>query len=245
LGSSGSYARGDQPRSVLDPDAGAHAAAAKAQLAYNDRQAAEIARKRAIAQRPSEQKRGPSWAPDVAHPGALESVIPVWGSGREALADLHDGDYLGAAGNGVMAVSDLALVKGAFVAVGKGAMKVGGSYAWRSKPWDEVQGVRKWMGEKGYLKPGEHGHHGIIPQGGWGKAVPDYIKNQPWNIKALDPVTHRRIHGRATVDGVKAPRFNPAERVWRGTPTWTKPAAASGAGDLVRVPTLVVEGRRE
>lgn len=171
-------------------------------------------------------------------------MAPIWGSGREALADLHDGDYIGAAGNGVMAVSDVALVKGALVAVGKGAVKVGGSYAWHSKPWDEVQGVRKWMGEKGYLKPGQHGHHGIIPQNGWGKAVPDYIKNQPWNIKALDPITHARVHGPVTIDGLKLPRFGLARRVWEGTPTWTKPAAASGVGAAVRPPTLAVEGRR-
>ena len=143
-----------------------------------------------------------------------------------------------------MAVSDLALVKGAVVALGKGAVKVGGSYAWRAKPWEEVQGVRKWLGEKGYLKPGEHGHHGLIPQNGWGKAIPHYIKNQPWNIKGLDPVTHGRIHGRYTVEGVKLPRFSLAERVWHGTPTWTKPAAAAVAGDTVRVPTLVIQNPR-
>ncbi|WP_197422640.1 hypothetical protein [Phenylobacterium sp. CCH12-B4] len=174
----------------------------------------------------------------------MESMIPVWGSGREALADLHDGDYVGAAGNGAMALSDVALAKGVLVALGKGAVKVGGSYAWRSKPWDEAPGVRRWMGEKGYLKPGEHGHHGIVPQGGWGKAVPDYIKNQPWNIKGLDRVTHGRIHGRYTVDGVKLPRFGLAERVWHGTPTWTKPAAVSGAGGAVRAPTLAAEKQR-
>jgi len=244
LASSGSYARGDQPRSVPDPYAKAHAEAAKAQLQYNSRQEAEIERKRITRQSTSNSHRGPDWAPDVGHPGTLESIIPIWGSGREALADLHDGDYLGAAANGAMAASDIALVKGAVVALGKGAVKVGGSYAWQTKPWEEVQGVRKWMGEKGYLKQGEHGHHGIIPQNGWGKPVPDYIKNQPWNIKALGPVTHARIHGSPTVDGVKLPRFNAAERLWHGTPTWTKPASAAAAGDAVRAPMLAVENRR-
>lgn len=188
--------------------------------------------------------RGPNWAPDVGHPSAVESLAPILGSGREALADLHDGDYLGAAGNGVMAITDVALAKAVLTGVGKGALKFGGSHAWRSKPWDKVPGVRRWMGDKGLLKPGEHGHHGIIPQNGWGKAVPDFIKNQPWNIKGLDPVTHGRIHGRYTVDGVKLPRFNPVERVWRGTPTWTKPAAAGAAGGAVRAPVRAKETPR-
>ena len=243
LANSGSYARGDQPRSVPDTDAAAHATAARTQRAYNARQAEETASRRtSTGQR--KNTRGPSWAPDVGHPSALESLAPIWGSGREALADLHDGDYLGAAGNGAMAISDVVLAKAVVTALGKGALKLSGSHAWRSKPWDDVHGVRKWMGEKGHLKPGEHGHHGIIPQNGWGKVVPDYIKNQPWNIKGLDAVTHGRIHGRYTVDGVKLPRFNPAERVWHGTPTWTKPAAAGVAGGTVRAPTVAIENRR-
>lgn len=243
MASSGSYVRGDQPRSVPNPDAAAHARAAQTQRAYNQRQAAEVAARRSGARLPT-RSAGPSWAPDVGHLGAAESLIPIWGSGREALADLHDGDYLGAVGNGAMAISDVALAKGIAVGVAKGAAKVGGSYAWRSRPQDEVAGVRKWMGEKGHLAPGQHGHHGIIPQNGWGKAVPDFIKNQPWNIKGLDPVTHGRIHGRYTVNGVKLPRFNPAERVWHGTPTWTKPAAAGAVGGAVRAPVRANETSR-
>ena len=244
MASSGSYARGDQPRSVPDPDAEAHAAAGKAQGAYNARQVAELERKRSEARRSSGRSVGPDWAPDVGHPGEWEALAPLWGSGREALADLHDGDYLGAAGNGAMAVSDLALVKGALTSIGKGAVKVAGSHVWHTPHWEKVQGARTWMREKGYLKPGQIGHHGIIPQNGWGKVVPEYIKNQPWNIKALDPVTHRRIHGRPTIDGVTLPRFNRVERIWHGTPSWTKPAAVAVAGDAVRTPMLMVEKPR-
>ena len=243
MASSGSYARGHQPRSVSDPDAAAHEGAARRQREYNAKQAGDVTLPRsAPTGRP--RQSGPDWAPDVGHPGALESIVPVWGSGREALADLHDGDYLGAAGNAAMAASDLALAKGLLTALGKGAVKISGPHVWRTKPWDEAQGMRKWLGEKGYLKPGEHGHHGLAPQNGWGKAVPDFIKNQPWNIKGLDAVTHGRIHGPYTVDGVKLPRFNPVERVWYGTPTWTKPAATSMTGDSVRAPTLAIEGQR-
>ena len=67
-----------------------------------------------------------------------------------------------------MAISDLALAKGLVVGGLKGAVKISGSHAWRSKPWDDVPGVRRWMGERGHLRPGQHGHHGITPQNGWG-----------------------------------------------------------------------------
>ena len=39
-----------------------------------------------------------------AHPGLAESLIPVWVSGREAVADFHEG---GAGINGALAASDL------------------------------------------------------------------------------------------------------------------------------------------
>jgi hypothetical protein len=56
LAGSGSYARGDQPRSVPDPDGPAHAAMLKKQKAYNAKQEEEWWRK---------------------HPGAVESLLPV------------------------------------------------------------------------------------------------------------------------------------------------------------------------
>lgn len=225
MASSGSYARGDQPRSVADPDRRLHEGAAREQRAYNERQEAEIARKKA--------RRGIEM-PDVGHPSAVEALIPVWGSGREALADAHDGDWVGAVGNGAMAVTDLVPAKAVGGAILKGAVKVGGPHVWRTKPWDKVQGVRQWLGEKGHLKPGEHGHHWAIPQGGWGKNVPDWIKNQPWNIVGLDAVKHGRIHGKYTVDGVKLPRYGRAERLLYGTPQWAKAAAATTPAGVAR-----------
>ncbi len=46
LAGSGSYARGEQPRSVADPLAGPYARMAAQQRAYNARQAAELERRR-------------------------------------------------------------------------------------------------------------------------------------------------------------------------------------------------------
>ncbi len=45
----------------------------------------------------------------IGHPGLAESFIPVWGSGREALADLQEQDYGPAAFNAALAVTDLIL----------------------------------------------------------------------------------------------------------------------------------------
>jgi hypothetical protein len=101
VASSGSYTRGDQSRSVPDRDERLHREAARRQQAYNERQEAAIARKRPR----------PTSFPDVGHPNEVEALIPVWGAGREALADAHDGDWLGAVGNGVMAVTDIVPAK--------------------------------------------------------------------------------------------------------------------------------------
>jgi hypothetical protein len=226
LAGSGSYARGDQPRSVPDPDKQRHEDAARRQRAYNERQEAELSRKKA-------QNSGLRF-PDVGHPNELEALVPIWGAGREALADAHDGDWVGALGNGVMAVTDVVPAKAVVGSVLKGAVKVGGPHVWRAKPWDKVDTARKWLGDKGYLKPGEHGHHWAIPKGGWGKNVPDWVKNQPWNIIGLDAVTHGRIHGPYTVDGVKLPPYGDVERVIRGTPHWAKAAPVTTPAGAVR-----------
>jgi hypothetical protein len=85
------------------------------------------------------------------------------------------------------------------------------------------------MRKQGFLKPGEEGHHWLIPQNEWGKDFPLWLKNQPWNIMSLDKVTHGRLRHRMG----DLPRFNPAQRYLRGTSAWSKAAAASAAGHPV------------
>lgn len=204
MAGSGSYARGDQPRSVPDPDRRAYDAMVEAQKAYNAKQEQEWWRK---------------------HPGVAESVVPVWGSAREAVADAYEGDVAGAALNGALAASDLFLAGAVVKGVGKGAFKVAGSHAWKGR-----DGVRAWMGEKGHLAPGQHGHHWAIPQNGWGKAVPDAVKNQPWNIKPMkDPAIHMRMNKSW---GGKPPLTLP-ERLWHGPPAWAKVGSGSAVGHPV------------
>jgi hypothetical protein len=175
----------------------------------------------------------PAEFPDVGHPSVGQSLIPVLGSGREALADLHDGNYVGAAVNAALATSDVFPVKAVGTVFAKGGIKTGKT-VWRTKPWEAkqgVKGVRQWMTDKGFADAGQPVHHWAIPQGGWGKYVPDVIKNQLWNLKPLkDAVEHGRIHGRYTVDGVRLPQFPPIERFWKATPDWFKAANVSVPG---------------
>ena len=146
-------------------------------------------------------------------------MVPIWGSGREALADLHDGKYVGAAVNGALAASDLLLAKAVVEGLLKGGLKLGGNFAWRSAPWEE-QGMRKWLGDQGFLKPGQPGHHWWLEQK---SAAPDWLKNQPPFVKGMaDAVEHGRVHGPYTVNGTRLPQFNAAQRAWYGTPDWFK-----------------------
>jgi len=164
----------------------------------------------------------------IGHPSLAESFIPFEGSGREALADLQEGDYLGAGVNAGLVALDF--VPGEQIAEAglKGAWKFGGSRAWKA--------TRKAMGETNqltglrFLEKGQHGHHWGIPQNGWGKTVPNEIKNRRWNIKAMpSPEVHFRIDR----SWRGKPRFNPAQRWWYGTPAWSKAVTGGLLGKSV------------
>jgi len=178
--------------------------------------------------------------PRIGHPGTLESLIPVWGSGREALANLQEKDYPWAAFNGAMTLADGGVGSSAMEGLLKGAIKTRGPYVWRTKPWlnDVEKGVMDastWMRQPrafgmSHLKPGQPAHHWAIPQNGWGKLVPDWIKNQPWNIKPMpNEVVHGRIHG----PWPGLPQFDWLERLHYGVPTWPKLLTGSSAGRVI------------
>lgn len=182
----------------------------------------------------------------VGHPGTLESFIPVWGSGREAVADWQDGNYLGAGLNAALAVSDVFGAGFLLKALGKEGLKwllkaeakrlAKGDLsklkeAWQvernySRTWNAT---RKRLQKAGHIRKGEQGHHWLIPQNGWGKRVPEWVKNRAWNIKSLPVVEHQRIH-----HGWKgAPRFDIARQYWYGTPAWAKADNLSALGHPV------------
>jgi RHS repeat-associated protein len=152
----------------------------------------------------------------VAAPGFGESLIPIWGSGRQSIHDFQCGHYVWGTINAALAISDVFLVKSLFSAAAKvgveGLVKVGGSHTWDA--------TRTWMTREGWRDfPGQNFHHWAIPQGGWGEAVPDVIKNQPWNIMRMTAEDHTALH-----------QMEGAARVLNGTPTWAKVAAADAAG---------------
>ncbi len=201
-----------EPRSVPDPLAGPYAKMIRLEQSRRERADGTTAR--------------PS-SGSVGHPGFAESLIPVWGSGREAVADFQEGDYAGAAVNGALAASDIflagsvakGLAKGGFYVVTK-ATKQAAPYSWKKV-------VRPWMGDQKMLEVGQHGHHWAIPQNGWGKGIPEAIKNQPWNIK---PMPSPEVHGRLTGSYKGKPRFNVVEGYVHGTPTWSKVATGTAVG---------------
>lgn len=222
LAGSGSYARGDQPRSVPDElDAPYRAMVAK-QRAYNAQRHPELALED---QANATKQRQPD--PEHVLPDAIAAhLVDVFGAPRRAREEWVKGNKTKAIVDGGLSIPDLYL-DGAAIrgALKSGGVKLLGPYKWRTAPW-KGDGARKWLGEKGFLNPGEHGHHAFIPNNGWGKIVPDFVKNQPWNIKGLDAVTHGRVHGPFTVDGVKLPGFNAIERLWHGTTPYFKAAIA-------------------
>jgi hypothetical protein len=203
-----------EPRSVPDP----------AGELYD-----EMIRKERLKRRQAEAGAAAKPANSVGHPGFAESLIPVWGSGREAVADFQEGDSAGAALNGALAASDLFLADSIANGVAKGGFYVAKNaakkapYAWRE--------VRPWMTEQGFLKAGQQGHHWAIPQNGWGKAVPDWIKNQPWNIKGMpEGPAGAEMHARIRHGYKGKPQFNQVERYVYGTPTWSKVATGAAVG---------------
>lgn len=182
-------------------------------------------------------KLTPDWD---SHPGLAESLIPVWGSAREAIADVHDGDVYGAIGNGVLAATDLtggwaakSMVKATLKAASKHGSKVG--LSGRAVDPNLWRHARKRMGQNGYLEKGQDGHHWLIPQNGWGEGIPTAIKNQPWNIKPMPnseegKALHGRITNAYTLKGVRKERFNALDRYIVGTPTWWKAVNVGAVG---------------
>ena len=158
--------------------------------------------------------------PKVEHPGTLESMIPVWGSGKEAIADFQEGDWVSGFGNTAMAVSDVFLAKAIAEAAAKGAFKLA------PKAWNAA---RSQYLKQGFAIPNEPLHHWLVPQNGWGKVVPGEIKNMKWNLLPMDQADHVRLHGNVP-GGVKPPL---GERLLMGTPTRAKAGVANASGHTI------------
>lgn len=177
--------------------------------------------------------------PAIPRPNLAESFIPVVGPGWEAVADLQQGNYGGAALNGALAASDLFLAGSIAKGIAKGGIYVADKASTRAAPY-ACRYMRDHLQEKGFIKAGEEGHHWFIPQNQWGKNVPEWIKNQAWNIKSLDRVTHARLRNRIG----DLPKFGPLDRLRYGTPTWAKVGTVSAAGHPISAVEATTDHRR-
>ncbi len=107
-------------------------------------------------------------------------------------------------------------------------------YTWGSPPgghWS--QGVSHQLRSRwGLVGTNAELHHWAIPQGGWGRAIPNYIKNQAWNIKIAESrAAHAMIDTAFSVKGVSP--YPVLVRPLLAMPNWARVATLStgvGAG---------------
>ena len=159
--------------------------------------------------------------PDIPRPSTAQSFIPVVGPAWEAVADVQDGDYGGAAFNAAMAAGDLLPIgiglKGVRAAVkGVGVLKKGSVTA---------NAAAKSLRAKGMVKPGHEVHH-TVPLRGTSRTAQD-----PRNHYALLKVLPKEQHRRLTGSWNGKPRYDPIRRVWYGTTDWQKSLPAGLAAD--------------
>lgn len=204
-----------EPRSVIEPDADA----------YDEM----IRKHRANAAARESGETGVETASSIPQQPVTKPIADAFKFAREGRAQWEEGQHVEGAAHAAAGLGNLIVTVDTLDGLAKGGLKIGGPMAWRTKPWEEA-GARKWLGDKGFLERGQHGHHALIPNNGWGKAIPDWIKNQPFNIKGMeDAVQHGRIHGR--YKGL--PQFNALQRYWYGTPQWWKAMNASLIGGAI------------
>jgi hypothetical protein len=231
---SGSFERGDQPRSVVDPDGDAYEEMIRR---HNEL----VARRAAVsAPRSSTAHASPQPKPRTALDYVARGLARTFNEPREARKQLEQHHYARAFVDTATAAADLALVRSLGKGILKREFKLLPPYSWRVPP-SQGQGVRPWLTAKGLAAKGQDVHHGLIPQRGWGKFIPDAIKNQPAFLRPMEEkLTHIRIHGNSRQTGL--PRFKAIERYIRRTPGWWQAAHASAAGHAAQV---VSNRRRE
>ena len=115
-------------------------------------------------------------------------------------------------------------VAGAMGAVGGGAIagafkhtKTAKNWFQMSKNWGAVsRRVRSAQNTPG----GQELHHWFIERNSkWGKKVPNWIKNHPWNLNPVDELAHDALHA-----------MGPIQRTIVGAPSWAQAAGASAGG---------------
>jgi hypothetical protein len=158
--------------------------------------------------------------PKIQRPNLAESFIPVVGPAWEAAADLQDGNYGGAAFNGVMAVADALPVGAAFKGLnaarkGIGLLKDGSVTA---------NAAAKMIRKAGLAGADEEIHHTIALKG-TSRTAQD-ARNHYALLKVLPKDVHRRLTG----SWAGKPRYDPIRRAWHGTTDWQKSVPTALAG---------------
>jgi hypothetical protein len=192
--------------------------------------------------------KGPDGRPlhPIGHPGLAESAIPIVGFGHEALADYQEGHPIAAALNAGGALLEATGLFTVGADVAKLGFRIGRSQAWRQ--------VRRAALEKGLVEPFQPAHH--IVQQRYLKWAPDWLKNNWLNVKPMrDQVidgiehtgseVHRRIHGRARVNGEWLPEFNFLQKLRYGAKPSTAAFVELPAGAVARPTAQAVFGQSD
>lgn len=199
----------------------------------------------------------PAEKSSIGHADGLEALIPIWGAGRNTIADLQEGNYGSAAFNAALLASDFfllgaplkfiarAALTGARRSGLKGALESSkyamlGPLSAKEAKHTQWKHVRGKYTRHGVLKKYQHGHHWAFHQNeGLGRHIPEAIKNHPWNIIGMpaDLSIHGRLHGRYK----GAPEFNRVQKYWHGTPRWFKQLNA----EMIARPSVMLFTRRE
>lgn len=162
----------------------------------------------------------------VGQPGALESAIPIWGSGRAAVDHFQNGNYWQGALYTGLAISDVFLVKSIFTGIAKGGIAAFG------KNYSSWSSWRKFYGNEGFAESGQHLHHWLLRRNGQksGTGLAWKLKNQMWNLMPMkSPAFHTSIHGKG------ANAFNAFERAYYGSPTWFQTGIISTVGHSLQL----------
>lgn len=147
----------------------------------------------------------------------MEGLVPIWGSGKQAIHDFQSGDYGWGTFNTVMAISDVFLVKSLATAAGKGVWKLG-SHTWKA--------TRKWMLKRGYAESGQPLHHWALSQKTAKEKGLEWLANQPWNMKLFpNQSLHMRAGHGTAYQGLQG--YGRLGQFWYGTPIWPKAVIGS------------------
>lgn len=158
--------------------------------------------------------------PDIRRPTLAQSFIPVVGPAWEAVADLQDKNYAGAAFNGAMAVAD-ALPVGVVV---KGVNAARKGVTVLKKGSLTANAARSRLRDWGVAKKGEEIHH-TVPLNGIGRGEQNW-RNHYGLLKVLPEETHQRL----TRMWNGKPRFDTIRQVWYGAADWQKAVPAGLTG---------------